>query len=657
MSRHAARALVERQLVVGDALLGRASAGESRAGRLLALASYGLGDRGAIDWPSLRPARFSALAANPPYVNVERIEPAVRRFLLERDPCAQRRFDLAGLFAARAIDLVAPGGRAALLVPHPLLTQHYGEPVRRRLLSETTLERVVDLRAERLFPGAAIRVVIVVFTARAPAPDAVTRVEATGALPGAFRQSDALAGPGAMLRLDAAGEAPRAASAPSTVTLGDAFAAGWGARGVPVSDFQTRAPAGPHARAMVKGADVSPWRLAPPTRYLEYDRARLYRPSHPVLFTSPKLVVAKVTGARGLVAALDADGLAADDSVALVVPRDRLDALPPAEARRHQLTTDPRRSALAKRYPLELVLALLSSAALGERYRRLVGGGLNVYPDDLERLPLPPPEAVESDAGRALVHVARMRLTAGPADAPALDRAVDRLAAQLLGDAVPAAPTLPLGRAWAASWGARGVPASAFVLERAGKDCLPMVRGRDITPFRARQVRWLRYAQGELYRPSHPIFFSPGKVVVAEVTGARGLVAAVDDAGLAADHSVICAIPKWRLDALDQATLRRHRLKLAPGDADLSRSYPPALVAALLNSRALGELHRTTRGDGLNVFPGTLEALPLPAPESAEGPLGRALAAAGERASAAATPELLAAARAEIDALAYALYA
>src|SRR5207248_81757 len=84
---------------------------------------------------------FDFVAGNPPWVRGERVPARVREALATRyatwRPARGRGFahlpDLAVAFVERALELAAPGGSAALLVPAKLASSGYAEPLRRRL--------------------------------------------------------------------------------------------------------------------------------------------------------------------------------------------------------------------------------------------------------------------------------------------------------------------------------------------------------------------------------------------------------------------------------------------------------------------------------------------------------------------------------------------
>ena len=107
---------------------------------------------------------FDLVAGNPPWVRGERVPTRVREMLATRyatwRPAAERGFahlpDLAVAFVERALELAAPGGATALLVPAKLASSGYAEPLRQRLAASTQLERVALIPAAEGVFGAAV---------------------------------------------------------------------------------------------------------------------------------------------------------------------------------------------------------------------------------------------------------------------------------------------------------------------------------------------------------------------------------------------------------------------------------------------------------------------------------------------------------------------
>jgi hypothetical protein len=108
------------------------------------------------------PLGFDAVLANPPYLSVKRapFAPEERRALTARYRTARGQFDACALFVERALELLHPGGRYALLLPRAILANREHESVRRILLQEGPPERVIDLGLA--FAGASVEVVALI---------------------------------------------------------------------------------------------------------------------------------------------------------------------------------------------------------------------------------------------------------------------------------------------------------------------------------------------------------------------------------------------------------------------------------------------------------------------------------------------------------------
>src|SRR5206468_1830717 len=106
---------------------------------------------------------FDIVVGNPPWVRGERLAPQVREALTTRyaawRPASHRGFahlpDLAVAFVERALELAAPGGVAALLVPAKLASCGYAEPLRQLLAHGTRIARAAPVEGAAAAFGAA----------------------------------------------------------------------------------------------------------------------------------------------------------------------------------------------------------------------------------------------------------------------------------------------------------------------------------------------------------------------------------------------------------------------------------------------------------------------------------------------------------------------
>jgi hypothetical protein len=382
-----------------------------------------------IDWRNdfpepMREGGFTAVIGNPPFVNVERLGAEEKERYREAFPALQKRFDLFVPMALKALDLTRPGGDLGLVLPQAFLTQAYAETLRRRFLEETSLLRL----EEAAFPGASVQTVLV--TARkAPAPpDHRIQLAASETLP----QAPLSHLPEARIPTRGGDAFAIALSAfERGLPLGAVAFATWGVRGVPISEFHRDTADHPACRPMIKGDGIQPYQVTWGGKFLRYEPERLYRPLFPGLFEGEKLVLRKVSGSRGLVAAYDREGYYADDSVLCCQLRHQLSDVPEALARRYG---GAHHASDHSGYDLPILLAVLNSRIGGLVFTLLLGNGLNVYPAAVMRMPLPPYDARRFAVIRELVS---RREAASQGVAERLDRELDHELAVLYGVDAP----------------------------------------------------------------------------------------------------------------------------------------------------------------------------------------------------------------------------
>jgi SAM-dependent methyltransferase len=113
------------------------------------------------------PNSFSAILGNPPYINIRQLAktfgPEHVPSLRQRFRTARGNFDLYVLFIERAIQWLKPGGRCGLILPNKWATLDYARACRELLLSEATIEQVIDLSSCRVFGGASVYPHVLVF--------------------------------------------------------------------------------------------------------------------------------------------------------------------------------------------------------------------------------------------------------------------------------------------------------------------------------------------------------------------------------------------------------------------------------------------------------------------------------------------------------------
>ena len=124
---------------------------------------------GAIDWrvafaEVFDCGGFDVAIANPPYVNVFRIDrdrPRYRQALKETYTTAQGRFDLFVPFMERGLTVLAPHGVFAFITPNKYLGAQYAMRLRRFLVEEATLKSISDLSNIPVFSASVYPVITI----------------------------------------------------------------------------------------------------------------------------------------------------------------------------------------------------------------------------------------------------------------------------------------------------------------------------------------------------------------------------------------------------------------------------------------------------------------------------------------------------------------
>lgn len=184
----------------------------------------------------------------------------------------------------------------------------------------------------------------------------------------------------------------------TSLQLGQILCVSWGARGVPVKEFHLDEPIKGYehlCKRMVKGENIDRYQLRYGGKWLlydpnaEYHSAGLYRPAFQELFENPKIIVAKVTGSDGLVATYEDQRFYTDDSLSCGIPKFRLEGRNQQFFGRHKIMISEGDIHLSREYDLKYILGALNSSAINFYFQILLGYELNVYPELIEKLPIP----------------------------------------------------------------------------------------------------------------------------------------------------------------------------------------------------------------------------------------------------------------------------
>ena len=150
-----------------------------------------------FDWRAAFPeifARggFDVVVGNPPYVRMEFIK-AVKPYLAKHYAVASDRADLYAYFYERGLSLLRDGGRLGFISSSTFFRTGSGEPLRRRLIEQASIESIVDFGDAQIFGGVTTYPAVLSMRKGAPAPGEIDYLVIQGEPPAdlgrAFRET------------------------------------------------------------------------------------------------------------------------------------------------------------------------------------------------------------------------------------------------------------------------------------------------------------------------------------------------------------------------------------------------------------------------------------------------------------------------------------
>ncbi|MFH1702174.1 MAG: TaqI-like C-terminal specificity domain-containing protein [Nitrospirota bacterium] len=213
--------------------------------------------------------------------------------------------------------------------------------------------------------------------------------------------------------------------------------------------------------------------------------------------------------------------------------------------------------------------------------------------------------------------------------------------------------SFPLSRILYISWGAQPGEADKFFFYGQEPDCRnnsqrckaeecyskgglckPLIKGSVIQRYSIYyENAHILYDAEKLHRPAFPELFENEKIVIREVSGEKGLIAAYDAENYYTDHSLINCIPKYYLEKLDERVLKDRGIKFVDShrtekdvenkvydrdtiiyseDLSESKRYKLKFIIALINSSLIGFYYQKYVSGELNVFPEHVRTLRIP---------------------------------------------
>ncbi|ADG82194.1 Eco57I restriction-modification methylase domain-containing protein [Thermincola potens] len=131
-----------------------------------------------------RRVKYDLVIGNPPYIANKSIPAGLKKNIKELFPTATSQFDSIVPFMEFGIKSLKPGGILSYIVSNKFMVADYGIELRRLMLKETTLKKLVDVSSQKIFADASIYPVILILENRAPGKNSVVTIIDGIVLPG-----------------------------------------------------------------------------------------------------------------------------------------------------------------------------------------------------------------------------------------------------------------------------------------------------------------------------------------------------------------------------------------------------------------------------------------------------------------------------------------
>ena len=103
---------------------------------------------------------FNIIIGNPPYINVENLEPNIKKYLFEHYKTCKGRTDIYIAFIEVTMKLLAPYGVFSYIIPYSFTNQNYGSLSRKMLIENYFVREIVDTSKYFVFETANVKNVI-----------------------------------------------------------------------------------------------------------------------------------------------------------------------------------------------------------------------------------------------------------------------------------------------------------------------------------------------------------------------------------------------------------------------------------------------------------------------------------------------------------------
>ena len=339
---------------------------------------------------------FDAVIGNPPYVRAENADKEQRNYLLESTTykTLYGRFDIFAAFAESGISIAKQNGWYGIIIPRSFLTINYCEPLRKFILSQLHLHKLLDFGDEQVFEGVGITCCIPIIHKKLPNEDGLTLIE-NGKDGEIFeirkiKQATLLSLPNSSIRTSNLEEQDAAKKQIEQVSLPLGTWC-YAITGVVAHDPRTGASKdrlisnSPDYPESLRYIEAKEWdgrySSVLETRFIRYLPEVMHRPKFKELFESPKLLIPGISAGGVIPASFDTTGVWCNHSLNCCVKLENVVHLG------SKLHIDWK-TQIDEKINLSYVLACITSRLIGWYHFSFLSDSLGISPETIRLLPI-----------------------------------------------------------------------------------------------------------------------------------------------------------------------------------------------------------------------------------------------------------------------------
>ncbi|OGV75665.1 MAG: hypothetical protein A3I83_09655 [Methylotenera sp. RIFCSPLOWO2_02_FULL_45_14] len=341
---------------------------------------------------------FDIVIGNPPYINVENLDPTTKKYLFERYKHIQGRADIYVGFIERCTSILKSKGILSFIIPYAFTNQNYAEAMRNYLINNTFISKLVDLTSFMVFDSATVKNIILSVQQIIPNDkrtqivklNSISDFETSNFKISYLNQNNFLLLNKCRLETKEIFHLLPLKNRIDEISINfeSIYLVAYGARlnnkvnGGKKDTYVSDSPL-PSYKPFVEGKDINRYKHKQ-TGWLNYQPREHYNSMFKELFENIKIMFINVVSDQ-LRFTIDADGLYNSHTVINCVRADLLVNAEHTTAKSCVQNTDLN---LSKMYEHKFVLSLLNSNLINWYFRNFQSEGLHFYPDDAKKLPI-----------------------------------------------------------------------------------------------------------------------------------------------------------------------------------------------------------------------------------------------------------------------------